>query len=65
MSDLIAAHEWRRAHDKLLQKERQIAQLAVRHARGEISADDIQALMTEVSVLRKLTEVLFDLAFRA
>jgi hypothetical protein len=56
-------HEWQRAHDKLLQKERQLAQATVRHTRREMSNDDLDALKSEVTVLRKRHDALFDAAF--
>lgn len=58
-----AAHEWQRAHENLLQKERHLTQLAVRHARGESCNAALEALKTEVTVLRKLADALFEAAF--
>lgn len=60
-----AAHEWQRVHDNLLQKERHLAQLAVRHARGQIATEDLDALKAEVGFLRKLADALFETAFSA
>jgi len=58
-----AMHEWQRVHGILLQKERHLAQLAVRHERGGIATQALDALRTEVIVLRKLADALFEAAF--
>lgn len=55
----LAFEEWRAAHDKLLAKERNLAQLAIRFARREVPVEEMERLHGDVGVLRKLTDSLF------
>ena len=63
MSDQDAIREWQLAHEELLQKERHLAQQAVRHAKGELSIEELESFRTEIAVLRERVDQLFDAAF--
>ncbi len=63
MNRLDALGEWQAAHDTLLAKERNLAQLAISFARREVSQAEVAKLHGDVEVFRKLTESLFSVAF--
>jgi hypothetical protein len=58
-----ALAEWQKVHSELLQKEREIAQLAILLARGAVSDRHMDRAHLEIAVLRERAETLFRAAF--
>jgi hypothetical protein len=59
-----ALEEWLKVHSELLQKEREIAQIAILLARGSVSERHMDRVQLEITVLRERAETLFRTAFR-
>jgi cell division protein FtsB len=64
MVDTGGAESWQRAHALLLQKERHLEQLVVRHAQGAATAAEVAALKAEADQLREQANALFNAVFR-
>ena len=58
------AEAWPRAHALLLEKERHLEQLAVRHAKGAATVSELEALKAETAQLREAANALFNAVFR-
>jgi hypothetical protein len=64
MVDTAGADAWQRAHALLLEKERHLEQVKVRHAHGAASAAELAALQAETEQLREAANGLFNAVFR-
>jgi len=64
MVDTVSPDAWQRAHALLLQKERHLEQVAVRHAQGAATSAELSALKAETERLRQTANTLFNAVFR-
>ena len=64
MVDTVSAEAWQRAHALLLEKERHLEQLAVRHAQGAATHEELTALQVETERLRQAANAMFNAVFR-
>ena len=64
MVDTTGAEAWQRAHAMLLEKERHVEQLAVRHAKGAVTHEEFAAARAEMLQLRESANALFNAVFR-
>ena len=64
MVDTTGAEAWQRAHARLLEKERHLEQLAVRHAKGALTHDEFAAAREEAQQLRESANAMFNAVFR-
>lgn len=63
MLDKGALVDWQRMHGVLLEKERRFADLAVEHAMGAATEEELSALQEEVTQMRELADAIFQKAF--
>jgi hypothetical protein len=64
MVDTVDAEAWQRAHALLLQKERHLEQVAVRHAQGAATSAQLETLRAETERLREAANEMFNSVFR-
>jgi hypothetical protein len=64
MVDTAGADAWQRAHALLLEKERHLEQMAVRHAQGAATNAQLAALKAETEQLREAANTMFNAVFR-
>jgi hypothetical protein len=64
MVDTAGAEAWQRAHALLLEKERHLEQVTVRHAKGAVTSAELAALQAETEQLRERANTLFNAVFR-
>jgi hypothetical protein len=55
--------DWQRMHAALLDKERLLADIATRHAFGEVSEEELAQARQDVGALRALADAIFARAF--
>lgn len=55
--------EWEQSHALLLAKQRQLTQMSVLHARGQLPREAIAATEADVEALRQMEGVRFQIAF--
>ena len=55
--------DWQQVHGVLLEKERRLADLAVDHAMGTATKEELSALQEEVTQMRELADAVFQKAF--
>ena len=55
--------DWQQVHGVLLEKERRLADLAVDHAMGTATEEELSALQEEVTHMRELADAVFQKAF--
>lgn len=63
MLDKDCLADWQQMHVKLMEKERQLADLAVDHAMGVASEEDLSVLQEEVTLMREQADEIFQKAF--
>ena len=63
MLDKECLADWEQMHAALMDKERQLADLAVDHAMGVASEEDLSALQGEVTRMREKADEIFQKAF--
>lgn len=63
MLDKESLQDWQRMHELLLRKERALADLAMDHAIGKATVEELEALQKEVTVMRELADAIFLRAF--
>ena len=63
MLDKECLADWQQMHTVLMDKERQLADLAVDHAMGVASEEDLSALQEEVTRIRGQADEIFKRAF--
>jgi DNA-binding GntR family transcriptional regulator len=64
MVDTVGAEAWQRAHAQLLEKERHLEQVVVRHAKGAVTTAELAALQAETERLRQAANAMFNAVFR-
>jgi hypothetical protein len=64
MVDTVGADAWQRAHALLLEKERHLEQMVVRHAQGVATGAQLAALRAETEQLREAANAMFNAVFR-
>ncbi|MEJ8840255.1 hypothetical protein [Ramlibacter sp. AN1133] len=64
MVDTVGAEAWQRAHALLLEKERHLEQVKVRHAQGAVTSAELAALKAETQRLREAANAMFNAVFR-
>lgn len=55
--------DWHQVHAMVLEKERRLADLAVDHAMGTASEEQLYAFKQEVTAMRELADAIFQKAF--
>lgn len=55
--------DWQRMHATLMEKERRLADLAVDHAMGAATEEELTSLQGEVTRMRELADAIFQRAF--
>lgn len=63
MLDKDCLADWQQMHVKLMEKERQLSDLAVDHAMGVASEEDLSVLQEEVTLMREQADEIFQKAF--
>jgi cell division protein FtsB len=64
MVNPAGAEAWQRVHALLLEKERHLEQVKVRHAKGAATSAEVAALKTETDRLREQANSMFNAVFR-
>ena len=64
MVDTADAQTWQRTHALLLEKERHLEQVTVRHAKGAATSAELAALKAETELMRERANALFNAVFR-
>jgi hypothetical protein len=59
-SDAGSIEEWKQLQARLVEKERELADIAVRHAHGEASEAQLDHQRRETELLRDIAKLAFD-----